>query len=97
VAPQLGGESFGIVLLEAMASGAAVVSSNLDAFVDVAEGAARFFPVGDSKALARALVEILNDPLERDRMASAGMEVAARYDWELVGASYRSLYAEIAS
>jgi len=97
VAPQLGGESFGIVLLEAMASGAAVVASNLDAFVDVADGAARFFPVGDSSALARALLEILDDPLERDRLALAGMEVAARYDWELVGASYRSLYAEIAS
>ena len=97
VAPQLGGESFGIVLLEAMASGAAVVSSNLDAFVDVADGAARFFPIGDDTALAKALVEVLTDPVERDRLASAGLEVAARYDWEVVGASYRSLYAEIAS
>jgi phosphatidylinositol alpha-mannosyltransferase len=97
VAPQLGGESFGIVLLEAMASGAAVVSSNLDAFVDVADGAARFFPAGDSTALAKAVVEVLNDPPERDRLAAAGMEVAAGYDWDVVGASYRSLYAEIAS
>ncbi|HLF43483.1 MAG TPA: glycosyltransferase family 4 protein [Acidimicrobiia bacterium] len=97
VAPHLGGESFGIVLLEAMASGAAVVSSNLDAFVDVADGAARFFPVGDSAALARALVEVLTDPAERGRLASVGHEIAARYDWEVVGASYRSLYAEFAS
>ncbi len=97
VAPQLGGESFGIVLLEAMAAGAAVVSSNLDAFVEVADGAARFFPVGDSTALAKGIVDLLGDPLERDRLASAGLEVAARYDWQVVGASYRSLYDEIAS
>ena len=97
VAPQLGGESFGIVLLEAMASGAAVVSSNLDAFVEVADGAARFFPVGDSTALAKGMVEVLSDPAERDRLASAGLEVAARYDWDVVGASYRCLYDEIAS
>jgi len=97
VAPQLGGESFGIVLLEAMASGAAVVASNLDPFVDVADGAARFFPVGDSTALAKALVEVLTDPAERGRLASVGHEVAARYDWDVVGASYSSLYAEVAS
>jgi phosphatidyl-myo-inositol alpha-mannosyltransferase len=97
VAPQLGGESFGIVLLEAMAAGAAVVSSNLDAFVDVADGAARFFPVGDSRALAKAIVGVLEDRLERDRLASLGLEVSARYDWQVVGASYRSLYDEIAS
>lgn len=97
VAPQLGGESFGIVLLEAMAAGAAVLSSNLDAFVDVADGAARFFPVGDSTALAKGIVDVLGDPLECARLASAGLEVAARYDWQVVGASYRSLYDEIAS
>jgi len=96
VAPQLGGESFGIVLLEAMASGAAVVASNLDAFVDVADGAARFFSAGDSAALARSIVDVLRDPLERDRLAAVGLEVAARYDWQAVGASYRSLYDEIA-
>ncbi len=97
VAPQLGGESFGIVLLEAMAAGAAVVSSNLDAFVAVAEGAARFFPVGDSDALARALVELLRDSAERSRLTAVGREIASRYDWSVVGASYRSLYAETAS
>jgi phosphatidylinositol alpha-mannosyltransferase len=97
VAPQLGGESFGIVLLEAMAAGAAVIASNLDSFVDVADGAARFFPVGNGHALADALIELLGDQAERDRLAGAGREVAARYDWDRVGAAYRSLYAEIAS
>jgi phosphatidyl-myo-inositol alpha-mannosyltransferase len=97
VAPQVGGESFGIVLLEAMAAGAAVVASNLDSFVAVADGAARFFPVGNGHALADALIELLGDQAERDRLATAGHQVAARYDWEQVGASYRSLYGEIAS
>ena len=97
VAPQLGGESFGIVLLEAMAAGAAVVASNLDAFVAVADGAARFFPAGDNDALARALVEVLRDSAERSRLATVGHEIASHYDWGVVGAAYRSLYAEIAS
>ncbi len=96
VAPHIGGESFGIVLVEAMAAGAAVVASNLDAFVAVAEGAARFFPVGDSGALADMIVGLLDDPTERSRLTTAGEARAARYDWAVVGAAYRDLYARVA-
>ncbi len=97
VAPQLGGESFGIVLLEAMAAGAAVVSSNLDAFVAVANGGARFIPAGHSPTLARAVIELLRDSAERERLATIGRGIAEAYDWSVVGASYHSLYAEIAT
>jgi phosphatidylinositol alpha-mannosyltransferase len=97
VAPHLGGESFGIVLVEAMAAGAAVVASNLDSFVAVAGAAARFFPVGDTSALGEALAELLQDPAEQARLASAGAERAKRYDWSVVGAAYRDLYAEVVS
>jgi phosphatidyl-myo-inositol alpha-mannosyltransferase len=93
VAPQLGGESFGIVILEAMAAGAAVVASDLDPFQAVAGGGARFFPVGDSAALAAALRDLLDDDGERSRLGAAGRAGAAGYDWSVVGARYRELYA----
>ncbi len=95
VAPQTGGESFGIVLVEAMAAGTAVVASNHDAFVAVADGAARFVPAGDSLSLANAVVELLGDNAERERLASAGYRIAARHDWSVVGAAYRDLYDRV--
>jgi phosphatidylinositol alpha-mannosyltransferase len=97
VAPHTGGESFGIVLVEAMAAGAAIVASDLAPFRSVAEDCARFFPVGDSVALARAIVELLHDPEGRARLAAAGAATANRYDWGVVGAAYRAVYAEVLS
>jgi phosphatidylinositol alpha-mannosyltransferase len=95
VAPQTGGESFGIVLLEAMAAGAAVVASDLPPFRDLAADAARFFPVGDSGALARAVIDLLGDAAERDRLATEGRRVAEQHDWSVVGGVYRELYDEV--
>jgi phosphatidylinositol alpha-mannosyltransferase len=97
VAPHTGGESFGIVLLEAMAAGAAIVASDLAPFRAVAQDCARLFPVGDSVALARAIVELLHDPEERARLTAAGSATAKRYDWSVVGAAYRAVYAEVLS
>ena len=97
VAPQTGGESFGIVLIEAMAGGAAVVASDLKAFRSVAGDVARFFPVGRSQALASVVAELLEDPGERARRAEAGARLAERYDWSVVGAAYRRLYDEVVS
>jgi phosphatidylinositol alpha-mannosyltransferase len=97
VAPQTGGESFGIVLLEAMAAGAAVVASDLAPFRDLAGEAARFFPVGDHRALAREVIGIIEDPQTRDRLALVGAELAEDHDWSVVGAIYRDLYEEVAT
>lgn len=60
-APNTGGESFGIVLVEAMAAGTAVVASDLDAFRRVLEDgeAGRLVPVEDPAALAEALIAVL--------------------------------------
>jgi phosphatidyl-myo-inositol alpha-mannosyltransferase len=88
VAPQLERESFGIVLLEAMASSAAVVASDLDPFLDLlmppgTDPLGQIFPRGDSKALAEATVTVLSKPdavrTERARQASR------RYDWAAIG------------
>ena len=58
-APSLGGESFGMVLLEAMAAGTAVVASDIPGYRDAAGGKARLVPPGDAAALAEALAELL--------------------------------------
>jgi phosphatidylinositol alpha-mannosyltransferase len=60
-APSLGGESFGMVLVEAMAARCAVVASDLDGYRAAAEGHAYLFPPGDEAALARALDDALAD------------------------------------
>ncbi|MGA7228561.1 MAG: glycosyltransferase family 4 protein [Acidimicrobiia bacterium] len=92
VAPQLGGESFGIVLVEAMAAGAAVIASDLVPFRSVAGGAARFFPVGDHETLAVVLNDLLDRPDEVGRLARLGDDRAHTFDWETVGPRYRSVY-----
>lgn len=92
VAPNLGGESFGIVLVEAMAAGAAVVASDLAPFRDVAGNDASYFPAGDSDGLARCLIELLGAPDQIARMSVAGRDRARSFEWTEVAASYRRAY-----
>jgi phosphatidylinositol alpha-mannosyltransferase len=86
VGPHTGGESFGIVLVEAMAAGATVVASDLPAFRTVlAEGAAgQTFPNGDSSALAATLLRLLDDPTERARLKTGARAQVNAYDWPTV-------------
>jgi len=97
VAPNLGGESFGIVLVEAMASGAAVVASALGAFRDVAADAARYFETGNADALAGLLIDLLADEETRAGMAASGYDRANEFDWKMVGSRYLSVYCEAVS
>jgi phosphatidyl-myo-inositol alpha-mannosyltransferase len=94
VAPNTGGESFGIVLAEGMAAGCAVVASDLDAFRAVAGDTAVFFPVGDVAALAREMGRLLEDEQERTRMGEAAKEAVKAYDWSVVLDMYRQAYAD---
>lgn len=86
VAPHIGGESFGIVLVEAMAAQAAVVASDLPAFGRVLEDGrcGRMFPKGDSDALATALIEVLGDTGEQEQLIAAGDERVQEFDWDVV-------------
>ena len=93
-APNVGGESFGMVLTEAMAAGAPVLASDLDAFRRVLDGgrAGELVPSGDPHALAAALAALLADPGRRAALAVAGRERARRYAWPVVAASVLQVY-----
>lgn len=91
-APNTSGESFGITLAEAMASGCAVVASGLPAFVHVAGDAAFLVKPGDAPGLARALVELLMSSEERSMLAEAGLARVRRFDREAVLTAYLDAY-----
>ena len=95
-APNLGGESFGIVLLEAMAAGAPVVCSDLPAFRAVAGRSATLTPVGDHRALADAIRDVLTDKGKREAMGAAGGATARRFDWNRLVKQVEAVYERCA-
>ncbi|MDO1482983.1 glycosyl transferase family 1 [Rhodococcus rhodochrous] len=96
-APNLGGESFGIVLVEAMAAGTAVVASQLDAFRRVLRDgqAGVLVPVGDADALARGILEVLDDDDRRQALVDFGSTVVEAYDWPVVADQILRVYETV--
>jgi phosphatidyl-myo-inositol alpha-mannosyltransferase len=96
-APNLLGESFGVILIEALAAGAPIVASDLDAFARVLEhgDAGVLVRRGDPTALARALCELLADPARRAGLAARGSEVAAGYDWDVLARRILAVYETV--
>ena len=94
VAPQTGGESFGIVLVEAMAARTAVVASDIPAFRAVLEDgrAGALFETGSSESLAATLIDLLGDPGRLDELSEAGQRASAQYDWEVVADKVFEVY-----
>jgi phosphatidylinositol alpha-mannosyltransferase len=95
VAPNTGGESFGIILTEAMAAGTPVVASDMDAFRRVLDGgkAGALFPTGDATALAATLEGLLDDPARRAELTARASEVVAGYDWPVIAGRVLEVYA----
>lgn len=96
-APHTGGESFGIVLVEAMAAGTAVVASDLDAFRQVLDdgAAGRLVPVDDATALADGLIEVLADDAVRERYVATATQTVRRYDWSVVARQIMRVYETV--
>ncbi|ONI74964.1 alpha-(1-2)-phosphatidylinositol mannosyltransferase [Actinosynnema sp. ALI-1.44] len=93
-APNTGGESFGIILLEAMAAGTPVVASDLDAFRRVLDDATAgvVTPVGDPTRLAQALHGLLRDPAKRAALAAEGARRVAAFDWSVIAGQVLRVY-----
>ncbi|WP_329032331.1 glycosyltransferase family 4 protein [Streptomyces sp. NBC_01725] len=97
VAPNTGGESFGIILVEAMSAGAAVLASDLDAFAQVLDQgeAGELFANEDADALAEAAIRLLGDPERRDELRRRGSAHVRRFDWSTVGADILAVYETV--
>ncbi|CAM3698058.1 MULTISPECIES: glycosyltransferase family 4 protein [Tsukamurella] len=98
VAPNLGGESFGIVLVEAMAAGAAVVASDLNAFERVLSGGecGVLVPVGDGAALGAAVAGLLSDDDARRAQVARASDAVWRFDWSVVAEQVLRVYETVA-
>ena len=98
-APATRGESFGIVLLEAMAVGKPIVATNIDGYASVvAHGEEGWLvPPKDSKELAQALISVLSDGKLRQQMGAKGRLKAEEYSWEHVAQRVFDYYVRVLS
>jgi phosphatidylinositol alpha-mannosyltransferase len=96
-APNTGGESFGIVLAEAMAAGAPIVASDLDAFRRVLRGgrAGELFETGSAQGLAAAAQRLLAEPARRAELSAAAAAAVRDYDWPVVAKDVVRVYGAV--
>jgi phosphatidylinositol alpha-mannosyltransferase len=94
VAPNTGGESFGIILAEAMATGTPILASDLGAFRYVLEDGkwGVLFETGNASALAEAASDLLDDPAQLEQMAAKSPHGAERFDWNVVAHAILDVY-----
>ncbi|MGH2829628.1 MAG: glycosyltransferase family 4 protein, partial [Actinomycetota bacterium] len=94
--PATGGESFGVVLLEAMAAARPVVATAIPGYAAVARDGveALLVPPADPEALAQAVVRLMGDPALSHRLATAGRARAAEFDWDRIVVDVERSYAD---
>jgi phosphatidyl-myo-inositol alpha-mannosyltransferase len=93
-APALGGESFGVVLIESIASGTPVVASDIPGYSGVLEksGGGLLFKTGDPDSLAKALTALLVDDDRRRGLAEEGLERVKEFSWERLAERLEQVY-----
>jgi phosphatidylinositol alpha-mannosyltransferase len=96
-APSIGGESLGVVLLEAMASGVPVVASNIEGYATVVSHGYNglLAPARDSPALSAAICRLLEDEPLRRRLIEAGLQTAELYAWPRIARRILDYYREL--
>jgi len=94
VAPNLGGESFGIIVAEGMAAGNAVVASGIPAFLHVIGDAGVIVAPGDVSGLAQGIIALLDDPLRRANLGAMAIDRVQRFDGHHVAEQYVAAYLD---
>jgi len=94
IAPNTGGESFGIILAEALAGGASVVASDIPAFDSLLGHGAygTLFASEDSQDLAKKVIALLGDEESRRAIAQRGKKYAQEFDWDVVAEKIYDVY-----
>jgi phosphatidylinositol alpha-mannosyltransferase len=92
--PALGGESFGIVLLEAMAAERAIVATRIDGYTELVgdAGCARFVDAGDAPALADEIASLLDRPDLRQNLGARAAALVRQYDWSVIARRLETIY-----
>ena len=93
-APATGGESFGIILLEAMAASRAIVASDIEGYASlISDGVEGLLvPPRDIQGLANAIVTLLKDERKRREMGAQGLHKAERYSWSNIAKTINEYY-----
>jgi len=96
-APAISGESFGIILLEAMAMGKPIVASNIEGYASVVTDGAEglLVPPKDKEALSQALISLMNDEPLRQQMGAKGKVKALDYSWQQVAQRVYNYYLKV--
>jgi phosphatidylinositol alpha-mannosyltransferase len=92
--PAIGDESFGIVLLEAMAARKPIVATRIAGYTELLEGTgtARLVEAGDPDGMARAIAELLDNPVRARTLGERGATIAREYDWGTIARRLESIY-----
>jgi phosphatidylinositol alpha-mannosyltransferase len=96
--PALGGESFGIVLVEAMAAGRPIVATKIAGYEELVSnsGSARLVAIDDVEALAYDVISVLQNPVEARALGARGASFAVRYDWPSIARRLEAIYLGVA-